>query len=146
MLFIIKEACTLHRWVPFVYTASCYLNTFPTESLLLIIIQGLKLPNEPRILHEIYCHRCLTWVVQHLFVCYDSAGYLLPFLCPIFPSFFVEQPAFMVRHPALANLCIDIWYPSAVEEGLEIDVFSSHVRDEGGLGPLNPLMYILNSI
>ena len=62
----IEEVCALHRRGLLVVTMSRFLTICPTESLLLILIQGLKLLNKPSTLYEVRRHRYIAGIVEHI--------------------------------------------------------------------------------
>ena len=65
-VYAVKEVCTLHRRGLLVVASSYFLTISPTESLLLIFIEGLILPTKPSTLYEVRCHGYISWVVKYI--------------------------------------------------------------------------------
>ena len=62
----VEEMCTLHRRGLLIVTMSRFLTICPTESLLLMLIQGLKLLNKLITPYEVRRHRYIAGIVEHI--------------------------------------------------------------------------------
>ena len=74
---------------------SPFLTAYSCESVLLNLIEGLKLPNKPRMPYEIGCHGGIPWRRHHVLVCDDAPRRLSSFLLPPLPPLLVVQLTFV---------------------------------------------------
>ena len=63
---VVEDMCTLHRQGLLVVTMSHFMTICPSESLLLVLIQGLKLPNKPSTPSEVRRYRYIAGIVEHI--------------------------------------------------------------------------------
>ena len=62
----VEEVCTLYRRGLLLVTMSRFLTIYLTEFLLLILIQGLKLPNKLSTPYEVRRYRYIAGIIEYI--------------------------------------------------------------------------------
>ena len=111
------------------------LTSYSGKSLLLIVIEGLMLPNKPCASHQISCLGHVSRHRKHICVRYRPSGRLGPIFLPLLPPpAFVEQVALdeymedrFLLATAFALLIFHLRYPPAIQKGIEVYLICTYL-------------------